>query len=1280
MDFFTFFVLVCLTALVVYAQRIEKRRQRDAAKFRETAATLTARIHTLEQQSKSPLPMRPVTVHVPAAPEPKPVPPPPKAAESFDVSHPPQLSPKTKEVAAIPPAPGVPEKEPLHPPLAAAASASATPPKAPIAGPVHSPAAASSTMDRRAGLSGLSGNAPSAPAASHAAPAPIAGMIKHPAIPPAPQAVPFHGNLFERVQKKNQNTSWEELIGTNWLPMVGVTILVLAIVLFTANRWEHMTAGAQVALIYVLGVGLLSGGIFFERKEKYQVLGRVLIGGGWSVLFFITFAMSYVVKRPMVSHAVDLVLLLIVTSAMVWHTLKYNSQTVTGFAFFLGFLSVTVSHNTSLSLVAGALLVLGLTVIVLRRNWFELEVFGILASYVNHYFWISEIFTRSGRQPFSDYPASVALMVGYWVIFRASYLLRKVGDREQESVSTVAALLNPAMFLGVMRYQSFHPEWAFWALLVMGAVEFVLGQLPVSHRRKAPFQILSSLGVTLMVMAVPFKYAGSHSLELLWMVGAEAFLLAGVLTRERLFRHFGGIISLLVAAYLFGWSPNGIIYQAAKILTGQPHQDASLSLVLATVAILYYINSHVIARIWKTLFEQEVEKQALATLSFVASVFAVGAMYAAVSNNVVAVTLAMLVTLLAGTGNRFAIPQLIYQAHWIAAVAVLDVSVHAVHLDAPWHSIPQRLISFGFVAGFLYWSSSFVRVDRSQNQEIPVLLYRWAGTGLIALAIWMQIWAAPVRRDWLIAVLWISFALVLSGVAQLLKRNEFRWQAFTLVLMSFCCALVVNFDFTELFHGLSYRLISVTLVAGGIYLLARWAPVAEVVPTYTWAGTILLGYLAYRETQARYELWTPVLWAALAALLGLAARVWKDRALLWQTHLLAALATTWTIGIVFLGNFGYNGTRAQVISVGITSLLLYALTWITNVRGVVESDLIWQAYSWAASLLVTWLVWYQLPPIDVSPVWGLFALLIFVVGYKSSSAYLRSQAYVALTCSFAHLFYANFNTQLPLGTFDPHILPVVVLVSIYFGVYWLLHQKNAGVNPGEKQLRVEYLLACMGTATVAALARFELAPETVVVGYAAVVLALLITAWWSNLPVFLHQALAMLGVTAFRLCLHNFLNFQRSFVSSLPGAVWAIMLLVAGIPFAFLLRSKKAGSADTQSWLLFVIQRPEQPLFFVSSFLLAVLLALKMHSSWITLSWCGEGILMIVAGFFARERSFRLAGLGLFLLSAGKVCAVDLWAVSDLGVRFLAMGGVGAVMVAAGYLFSRNREVLRKYL
>src|SRR5262249_333420 len=159
------------------------------------------------------------------------------------------------------------------------------------------------------------------------------------------------------------------------------------------------------------------------------------------------------------------------------------------------------------------------------------------------------------------------------------------------------------------------------------------------------------------------------------------------------------------------------------------------------------------------------------------------------------------------------ISQLLYQAHWIAVVAIADVSTTGIHLDAAWHSIPERLITFGLVAALLYVSSNFVRHDALPWKDAFVILYRWAGTGLIDLLIGLQAWFGSPRRDWLIGVLWTALALVLSGVGQLLKRSEFKWQAFTLVLMSFCAALALNFEATQVFHGLTYRLISVTLVA-----------------------------------------------------------------------------------------------------------------------------------------------------------------------------------------------------------------------------------------------------------------------------------------------------------------------------------------------------------------------------------------------------------------------------------------------------------------------------------
>jgi hypothetical protein len=128
--------------------------------------------------------------------------------------------------------------------------------------------------------------------------------------------------------------------------------------------------------------------------------------------------------------------------------------------------------------------------------------------------------------------------------------MRRGVSEAEEKVSTAAALLNSFLFLGVLKYQSVHPEWAFWCLLALGAIEFTLGQLPLTRRRRTAFVILSTIGATLLAVAPLFRYSGLR-LPVLWLAEAEALFLAGVFTREILFRWLGIAIELLVAGHMF---------------------------------------------------------------------------------------------------------------------------------------------------------------------------------------------------------------------------------------------------------------------------------------------------------------------------------------------------------------------------------------------------------------------------------------------------------------------------------------------------------------------------------------------------------------------------------------------------------------------------------------------------------------------------------------------------------------------------------------------------------
>src|SRR5207237_4639022 len=128
----------------------------------------------------------------------------------------------------------------------------------------------------------------------------------------------------------------------------------------------------------------------------------------------------------------------IVAVAMALHTLRYRSQFVTGLAFLLGYFTVALSQNNVYSLSAGVFLAIGLVSIVLKMGWFELEVFGILSTYLTHLYWLYRLLgvNGAGGSAFPEYHASLTILFVYWLTFRFSSITRSINSDFDYHVSS----------------------------------------------------------------------------------------------------------------------------------------------------------------------------------------------------------------------------------------------------------------------------------------------------------------------------------------------------------------------------------------------------------------------------------------------------------------------------------------------------------------------------------------------------------------------------------------------------------------------------------------------------------------------------------------------------------------------------------------------------------------------------------------------------------------------------------------------------------------------------
>jgi len=1218
---------------------VEVRRQIAAAadaKPAERPAQAPVAAVSEAKKPAAPTIVPPVAV---TAVEAKPVvpPPPPPAPVAPPVVPTPPVTAKPPEVPKPAPAP-IPPQPTILPP----------PPAAPVP---QTPSVLPSTPAP-----------PPSPAARLAAPGAIAPL--RPSTPkPAPQ--PRMKSVF----------ALEEALGTNWLNKLGVIILVLGVAFFGIYELGELGPLGKVGISCAAAVALLAGGIWLEKRERYRVFGRTGIGGGWALLFFTTYALNHVqAMRVLNSEITDLVLMLVVAGVMVAHTLRYNSQLVTGLAFLLGFTTVSLSHDDVYSLAAGAVLALGLVSIVVKRGWFELEVFGILSSYLNHLYWLYRLLGPDGAQghAFPQYQASTGLLFFYWLVFRVSYVVRRIKSPSDEHVSTAAAVLNTVLLLGTMKFQSVNPELAYLALLIVGAAEFIFGQLPITRRRRPGFVILSVLGALLMVASVPFHYSGNN-VAILWLVGAEAFLAAGIILSEVIFRRLGLLIGLLVGVHLAAvdFIPLMRLRSSSEALALAP------GMMFALCAVVLYLNAVVAGRQWKQFFGSSPDLQLLTLHSYVGGFAAVCAAWALCSGDWTALAFAALMLPLAVLARGLESKHFQVQYGLIGMLTLLRAFFFNLHTESSAH-VKMRLLTLPVLAAAFYLTARFGALRDDAEQRTFRGLLAAAGTLLVTLLIYYEL-SAP----W-VAVGWMAFAIVLALVSRWMAYRPLVWQANAVAIAAMVRTFTYNFSVEESWHGVSLRLLTVVVVAAGLYFISRKATLEETgrVPAsaylHTTAGTALLATLAWYEAPGG---WVAPVWVAFALVLAAVDRRFELDELPWQAHALAALTLLRSVSVNLYVTDLWHGISVRLLSLAMVAVALYALSRLIRMPERWRAQDFHHIYSWAASTIVSLLLWYELQPLSVAVGWAVFGLVLFEYGLWRTIKQFRYQAYVAFAAAFGRIFFVNLTAGAPGELWGPRLYTILPLALIFFFVYAQLAGGDKAATR-DLSLYCDVLLAYLGSGSLVAVLYFQFAGDWIVTAWAAAVVVLFAAALWLDRSIFLHQALLLTVGTCGRGVMHNLFGSSYFVGGDWTGRYFvlgsAIALLLATLPFAYCLRNRY-GMSGRFKGLAAPVLRPEQMMFFLPIILLTLMLALKMRAGMVTVAWGIEGVLIVLLALAVNERSFRLTGLVLLLVCVAKVMALDMWglAVRD---RYLTLIILGAALLLVSFLYTRYRDTIRQFL
>ena len=1063
----------------------------------------------------------------------------------------------------------------------------------------------------------------------------------------------------------------EELLGMNLFAKIGIVLLVLGFAFLGQYAFSAMGPGARVALIYAAGAAMLGAGIRYESRDRYRLVARAGIGGGWAMLFFTTYAMNHVSAMAVLgSNTIDCILMLVVAAGMVWHTLRYRSQVVTGLAFLLAFSTVALSQDSIYALAAGVILAIGIATIALRMGWFELEAFGIAASYANHFYWLYKLYPNgfTGRS-FPEFWASIVILIGYWAIFRVSYIARQIKSPRDEKISTVSALLNTILLGAVMKFQSTHPELAFYALLGLGAVEFALGQLPITRRRRVAFTLLTIIGSVLIFAAFPFKFSGNN-IALFWMIAAELLLAAGILQMEVVFRRIG-LLAGVVTGLLVG-------YEASSIIGFRMNSDAvrvTDGVLLLTCAAIFYFNALYLRRRWREHFTG-FDMHTTTVQSYLGCLAAFLGAWAIFTPDWTAIAWAAFMAG-AACGVRWLNDRhLLAQSCLLAIAATIQGLVVDCHLSTQYpNHVAIRYAVLPILAA-IYYCTTWLFSGVQDMRVYPRHLALWIGSLFLALLVWLDVtpaWVAPA---------WMAFAIALSFAARRLRLSSLAYQQHVLA-----AAVALQLLSTNLYApGARDRYLPILLCATAYYAISRFCALQDAVYgraiawAHTWAATALLAALAWHESP---QPWLAPIWALFALALVFTDRIFTVEELPWQANLLALLAVIQTVACNLFTEEKWRGVNLRLITVSIVVAILYAMArWVRLPESIRDSELR-HVYTWIASGLTAWMLWSELQPVGVALGIAVFGLLLFECGEWKQLRQIRLQGYVALAAAFVRIFFVNLTAAaLPGEWLSPRIYTVAPLALIYFYVWSRLQSPQS--KPEIHGWRIGDLIAYFGSAALAALLFYQVATEWVVVAWAMMALLLLAAAWLLDKDVFLEHAVLLTAGAFVRGLAYNIFGSSYFVSGGWRGRLLVVMiacaLMLVALPIAFRLRKRYAERSEiSRIGQMLAIHRSEQWLFFAPVLLSAVLLGVKMQPGMLTLSWGVEGLIAIVLGLASSQRSYRLAGMSLLLLCVGKIIAFDAWRLSQRD-RYITFIALGAALTIVSTLYSKYRETVRRLL